>query len=122
MFSNELEMDKINPHWKKVSVSDICNFPYNCIGNIKTVTSNEGDRPNFGTGFLISPTLILTSAHTFQRVKFGEVFELVPDSFSLEGKVIKIKDSRINRKFVEILKEVTNLENEKEEVTNIKKK
>jgi hypothetical protein len=104
-----MEMDKSKPQWKKVSVSDIDNFPHNCIGNIKTVTSNEIDRPNFGTGFLISLTLVLTAAHNFQRVKFGEVFELVPDFFSLERKVIRIKDYMINRKLVKIIKGVIDL-------------
>ena len=45
---------------------------------------DEEDHPNFGTGFLISPTLVLTAAHTFQKVKEGKVFELKPDSFSTE--------------------------------------
>ena len=45
---------------------------------------DEEDPSNFGTGFLISPTLVLTAAHTFQRVKEGKVFELSPDSFSTE--------------------------------------
>jgi hypothetical protein len=93
------------------------NFPITALAT----SANTEDLPNFGTGFRY-PTLILASAHTFQRVMFGEMFELVPDSFSLEEKVIKIKYFRINKKFVEILKEITSLENEKEETTNIKNK
>jgi V8-like Glu-specific endopeptidase len=103
MFNNEAEMNKANPLWKKVDHSDLKEFPHNCIGNI-TVPLNEKDLSNFGTGFLISPTLVLTAAHTFQRVKYGEVLELVPNSFSLENKVTKIKDFRVNEKFVEISK------------------
>jgi V8-like Glu-specific endopeptidase len=106
MFNNEAEMNKANPLWKKVSYSDLNEFPHNCIGNITTVQLNEKDPCNFGTGFLISPNLVLTAAHTFQQVKYGEVIELVPNSFSLENEVIKIKNFRINTKFIDILKEI----------------
>jgi hypothetical protein len=88
-------------------------FPHNCIGNIKTVLESEDDPPIFGTGFLISPTLVLTAAHNFQKVFFGEVFEAVPDSFLLEGRMIKIKNFRINRNLVDSLNIMTILENEK---------
>jgi V8-like Glu-specific endopeptidase len=115
-------MDKANPQWKKVSVSDLEIFPYNCIGSLKTITANEEDLPNLGTGFLISPNLVLTAAHTFQKVKFGEVIELVPDSFPMEGKAIRIKDFQINRRYVESAIEVAILENESEEATKVRKK
>ena len=84
LFSNESNTSEGKPQWQDVSPSDLSNFPNNCIGHLTTIKMDEEDHPNFGTGFLISPTLVLTAAHTFQKVKDGKVFELQPDSFSTE--------------------------------------
>jgi len=111
IFINEAEGDSANPQWQVVSTSDLSKFPNNCIGHLSTTKLNKEDRNNFGSGFLISPNLVLTAAHTFQRVEYGEVLELVPDSFSIESRVIKIKEFKINDKFIEIMKEIANLSN-----------
>ena len=83
-FNNEAKINHGKAQWQDVSPSDLSNFPNNCIGYLTTIKMDEEDHPNFGTGFLISPTLVLTAAHTFQKVKDGKVFELQPDSFSTE--------------------------------------
>jgi hypothetical protein len=37
MYINEQEMNKANPQWKKVSISDLSKFPHNCIGSLTTL-------------------------------------------------------------------------------------
>ena len=110
LFSNEAKINHGKAQWQDVSPSDLSNFPNNCIGYLTTIKMDEEDHPNFGTGFLISPTLVLTAAHTFQKGKDGKVFELQPDYFSTEKENIKVKDFKVNLKFVEIIKEIAILQ------------
>jgi len=48
-----------------VSKHELVNFPYNCIGRI-SITKKNSKGARTGTGFLISSSLVLTSAHTFE--------------------------------------------------------
>jgi len=73
IFINEAEDDPANPKWQVVSPAELNKFPNNCIGYLTTIKLGKKDRNNFGTGFLISPNLVLTAAHTFQKVEYGEV-------------------------------------------------
>ena len=99
IFINEAEGDSANPQWQVVSTSDLSKFPNNCIGYLTTIKLNKEDREKIATGFLISPNLVLTVAHTFQKMEYCEVLELVPDSFSIESREIKIKKFRANSFF-----------------------
>jgi len=48
-----------------VSPPEIYSHPYNCIGWILVDPSNSG--PTNASGFLIGPSLVLTSAHNLER-------------------------------------------------------
>jgi V8-like Glu-specific endopeptidase len=63
---------KEKPEWEEVAPSELNAFPHNCIGSIKTAKTGEFT-PNYGTGFLISANLVLTSAYTFQIRKKDNV-------------------------------------------------
>jgi hypothetical protein len=63
-------------------------FPLNAIGWIKSKQKysegNDFSEDAKGTGFLIAPSLVLTSSHNFviRNEGNGEVIEYVPISFS----------------------------------------
>jgi V8-like Glu-specific endopeptidase len=72
----------------KVSDKELLTFPFNAIGWIKSkekyAESDDLSEDIKGTGFLISPSLVLTSSNNFvirDKVN-GEVIECVPISFS----------------------------------------
>jgi V8-like Glu-specific endopeptidase len=72
----------------KVSNKEILTFPFSAIGWIKSkkkhAESDDFSEDAKGTGFLISPLLVLTCSHNFviRDEKNGEVIEYVPISFS----------------------------------------
>jgi hypothetical protein len=72
----------------RVSAKQLSASPYNNIGWIqskeKSCSDNSSGVAPKGNGFLISPTLVLTSSHNFvvQDDYLGEVTEFEPISFS----------------------------------------
>jgi V8-like Glu-specific endopeptidase len=72
----------------KVSDKELLTFPFNAIGWIKSkekyAKSDDFSEDAKGTGFLISPSLVLTSSHNFviRDEIYGEVIEYTPISFS----------------------------------------
>lgn len=93
-----------------VNPSDLNNFPNNCIGSL-IAANNAKQLKNFGSGFLISPTVVLTAAHTFQAERYGSVMQLKPDCFTIieSGSIknqIKVKDYRINPEFIQLRKQI----------------
>jgi V8-like Glu-specific endopeptidase len=72
----------------KVSDKELLTFPFNAIGWIKSkekyAESDDFSEEAKGTGFLISPSLVLTCSHNFviQDERNGEVIEYEPISFS----------------------------------------
>jgi V8-like Glu-specific endopeptidase len=66
MFQNELILQKEDRR-QPVSPFNLRNFPYNCIGRIGVYNDQLGGI-QCGTGFLISSSLILTSAHNLEAL------------------------------------------------------
>ena len=81
LFINECNIGE-EKRWTEVIAPDLFNFPHSCIGYIDA-SNTEGDKSQTGTGFLISPNLVLTAAHTFIGRCKGDIIDLYPTSFTL---------------------------------------
>jgi V8-like Glu-specific endopeptidase len=57
---------------EQVIFPEINNFPHNCIGWL--IGKNSSNSTVIGTGFLISSSFVLTSAHTIREIISNDLF------------------------------------------------
>lgn len=68
LYQDEAQISKGKPQWKEVKPPHLFHFPHNLIGSLLAANKTSNREAN-GTGFLISPTLVLTVAHTFLKLQ-----------------------------------------------------
>ena len=83
LFSDELKLSEGKSQCEEVSPPNLFSFPHNCIGSLSAV-NKKGVKINFGTGFLVSNRLVLTSAHAFKTEMDELIVPLKPSSFSIQ--------------------------------------
>jgi hypothetical protein len=76
---------------KRIVPPNLYNFPYNCIGYIKSREKDFHDDEDsdseimFGTGFLISNCLVITSANQFLvKKQNGKLSQRIPLCFGIQ--------------------------------------
>lgn len=73
---DEKHLVKGPPRWQQVNPPTLYDYPHNCIG---WITINANHHPvTSGSGFLISPSLVLTVAHNFALTKKTEKYISFP--------------------------------------------
>jgi hypothetical protein len=80
LFGDEMKLGK-EARYQTVPENLLSLSPYNCIGRIGLV--GMGNRPAHATGFLISDSLVLTSAHIFFQNYKGVNKKFTPYEFCL---------------------------------------
>jgi V8-like Glu-specific endopeptidase len=72
IFVDQGIIDSSNDRRKEVSTEDLLKHPHNCIGLLEMI-DQSGEQSIFGTAFLISSNILITSANLFYINNCGKM-------------------------------------------------